>query len=100
MKPALTKRGRKKLRRTEYFVAVRQNAAQAVRLAFPHLTSAEIADALGWSRHMARHYLLSDIKSGRSARPAWAETLFEACRLLGTTQPGRAADAFDGAVGE
>lgn len=89
------KPGPKKLRRTEYYVAVRANAVRAVRAAFPHLTSTEIADALGFNRHMVKHYLLGDIKSDQNARPSWAEDLFAACRLLGSTQPARAADAFD-----
>lgn len=78
-------------RRTEHHVAMRQVAAQAVREAFPHLRTSEIALALGLSRHQARFYLAARPKA---RRPAWAATLLEACRALQSTQPARAADAF------
>jgi len=91
----MAKRGPKRMRRTEYYVAARQIATNAIRAAMPHLRAAEIADALGFNRHAVKRYLLGNVKAGQSAAPPWAGELVSACRLLCSSQPGRAADVFD-----
>lgn len=91
----MNKPGPKRLRRTEHYVAIRATAVRAAKEAFPHMTSTEIAAALHLDRHMVKRYLLGDVKS-LNQPPPWAEDLFAACRLLtNTTQPARAAEAFD-----
>ena len=82
-----------RLRKTTYHVAVRQAAVQGAHRAFPHLTSEELAAALGLTRHSVRHYLLGDIKSAHAA-PAWTGDFFEACAQL-ASNPSAAALAFE-----
>lgn len=84
-----------RMRKTARQVAARQVAVRGVREAFPTWTIGEIGAALGITRHMVRHYLLGEIKSGQHAAPAWKESFLEGCRALMTSQPGRAADPFD-----
>lgn len=88
------KPGRKRRRRNDFYVAMRCTAVRAVRAAFPHMKPAEIAEALDFDRAMVTYYLLGHVKSELHARPAWADRLLEACRLL-SEQPGRAAEKFE-----
>lgn len=89
-------KGKLRTARTPFHVAVRQAAVRGAHEALPHLTSAELAVALGFTRHQVRHYLLGDLKAARSdARPAWTEEFFAACRALACGQPGHAAEPFE-----
>lgn len=90
------KRGPKKIRRTEFHVAIRATAVRAAHAAFPSMRISELAAALHLSRHMVKHYLAGgDIKSADNRPPVWAEDLFAACRALSNSKyPGRAAFLF------
>lgn len=83
-----------RLKKTAYHVAVRAAAVQGAHVAFPHLTTEELAAALGLTRHSVRHYLLGDIKSSQHAAPEWAADFLAACAQLATS-PGRAALPFE-----
>ena len=91
----MSKRGPKRLRRTEYYVAMRATAVRGVQAAFPHMSSAEIADALGWSRHVVKRVLLGNVKAEQNARPWWAPELITACQRLAGGQPARAAEPLE-----
>lgn len=91
MKP---ERPQRKFSKKTHHVAVRAIAVREVARVFPHMTSAEIAIALGLTRHKVKHYLLGDIKSTQNRAPAWAGKFLEACNQLITGQCGRAAEPF------
>ena len=91
MKP---ERVQRKQSKATHHVAMRAFAVQQVHAVVPSMTSAEIAVALGMTRHAVRHYLLGDIKSARNCPPPWGGKFLEACNQLATGQCGRAAEPF------